>query len=122
MKTLPILIVALLATSVLAGIGFAVASLADVEGVVLVGFLVAGLGVSVQFPQLYDAAARLPGPPGSGFTEMLIGQRLAAVLTPLSIGALATTDAIDVGMAIAVVALPAAFVSATLAVIRHRDR
>ena len=110
------------ATSVLAGIGFAVASLADVEGVVLVGFLVAGLGVSVQFPQLYDAAARLPGPPGSGFTEMLIGQRLAAVLTPLSIGALATTDAIDVGMAIAVVALPAAFVSATLAVIRHRDR
>ena len=32
----------------------------------VVGFLIAGLGTSVLFPQLYDRAARAPGPPGSG--------------------------------------------------------
>ncbi len=110
----------LVLASALAGVGLAVAEFAPLEGAVLVGFLVAGLGVSVLFPQLYDAAARAPGPPGSGFTSMLIGQRTAALLTPLAIGALAGTSALGVGDAMAIVSLPAAALSLALAVERRR--
>ncbi len=110
----------LVLASVLAGIGLAVAELAPLDALVLAGFLVAGLGVSVLFPQLYDAAARAPGPPGSGFTSMLIGQRTAALLTPLAIGALAGTSALGVGDAMAIVSLPAAALSLALAVGRRR--
>ena len=97
--------------SIVAGVGLACATLIGNEWLVLPALLVAGLGVSVQFPQLYDAAARFPGRAGSGFTAMLLGQRLAAVLTPLLIGALATTDALGVGDAMALVVLPAAALS-----------
>jgi fucose permease len=110
----------LVVASVLAGVGLAVAELAPGSGLVLVGFLVAGLGVSVLFPQLYDAAARAPGPTGSGFTSMLLGQRTAALLTPLTVGALAATEALDVGTAMAVVSLPAATLSLGLAIDRLR--
>jgi fucose permease len=110
----------LVLASVLAGFGLAVAEFAPLDAVVLAGFLVAGLGVSVLFPQLYDAAARAPGPPGSGFTSMLIGQRTAALLTPLAIGALAGTSALGVGDAMAIVSLPAAALSLALAIERRR--
>ncbi len=81
-----------------------------VEGVSIVGFLIAGLGTSVLFPQLYDRAARLPGPAGSGFAALLIGQRSTAIVTPLVVGALANTDALDVGDAMAIVLVPAVIV------------
>lgn len=93
--------------AVVAGFGLALATLVPDQTTSLVGFLLAGLGTSVMFPQLYDAAARVPGPPGSGFTAMLIGQRGAALLVPLAIGSLADTD-LSVGSAIAIVTLPAA--------------
>jgi dipeptide/tripeptide permease len=76
----------------------------------IVGFLIAGLGTSVLFPQLYDRAARAPGPPGSGFAAMLIGQRGAGLLAPLVVGALADSNSFDVGQAMAIVTIPAAFV------------
>ena len=76
----------------------------------LVGFLVAGLGTSVLFPQLYDQAARLPGPPGSGFAAMLIGQRSTGIVAPLVIGTLANTELFGVGGAMAVLLIPAAIV------------
>ena len=68
---------------VVAGVGSVLATLVPVEGVSIVGFLIAGLGTSVLFPQLYDQAARLPGPPGSGFAAhvdrpALHGDRRAA--------------------------------------------
>ena len=52
-----------------------IAALVPNVAVSILGFLVAGLGTSVLFPQLYDRAARSAGPPGSGFASMLIGQR-----------------------------------------------
>jgi hypothetical protein len=94
----------------IAGIGSVLATLVPVEAVSLVGFLVAGLGTSVLFPQLYDQAARLPGPPGSGFAAMLIGQRSTGIVAPLVIGTLANTELFSVGGAMAVLLIPAAVI------------
>lgn len=94
----------------IAGIGSVLATLVPVEAVSLLGFLVAGLGTSVLFPQLYDQAARLPGPPGSGFAAMLIGQRSTGIIVPLIIGGLANTAVFGVGGAMAVVLVPAAII------------
>jgi MFS family permease len=93
--------------AVVAGVGSALATLVPNEYVSIVGFLIAGLGTSVLFPQLYDRAAKWPGTPGSGFASMLIGQRGAGLLTPVIVGALANTEALSVGQAMAIVILPA---------------
>jgi fucose permease len=97
-------------SAVIAGTGSVLATLVPNVGLSIVGFLVAGLGTSVLFPQLYDRAARSPGPPGSGFASMLIGQRGAALVAPLVVGWLADSDALDVGQAMAIVTVPAAIV------------
>ena len=95
-----------LATAVMA-VGGGLALLISSVPVSLVGFLVSGLGTSVWCPQLYDRAARAPGPPGSGFAFMLVGQRGAGVATPILVGALADTEMFGVGQAMAIVVLPA---------------
>lgn len=97
-------------SAAIVGVGSVLATLIPNTAVSIVGFLVAGLGTSVLFPQLYDRAARSPGPPGSGFASMLIGQRGAGLVAPLVVGALADTAAIGVGEAMAIVTLPAAVV------------
>ncbi len=97
-------------SAIIAGAGSVLATLIPSTAVSIIGFLVAGLGTSVLFPQLYDRAARSPGPPGSGFASMLIGQRGAGLVAPLVVGALADTGALDVGQAMAIVILPAAAV------------
>jgi fucose permease len=97
-------------SAIVAGTGSVLASLIPVMAVSVVGFMIAGLGTSVLFPQLYDRAARSPGPPGSGFASMLIGQRGAGLVAPLVVGWLADTDALDVGQAMAIVTVPAALV------------
>ena len=97
-------------SALIAGSGSMVATLVPNVAVSIAGFLVAGLGTSVLFPQLYDRAARAPGPPGSGFASMLIGQRGAGLMAPLLVGWLADTDGLDVGQAMAIVTLPAALV------------
>jgi fucose permease len=96
--------------AIVAGAGTALATLVPVQWVSIVGFLVAGLGTSVLFPQLYDRAARWPGAPGSGFAAMLIGQRGAGLLVPVVVGSLANTAALGVGDAMAIVVLPAVLV------------
>ncbi len=98
-----------------AAAGLAVACLAPTPPPALVGFLVAGLGTSVLEPQLADAAARAPGPPGSGFTQLFLGHRVAALTAPALIGALAGTRALDVGAAMALTALPCAAALALIA-------
>jgi len=96
--------------AIVSGIGSAAATLIPNIPVVIVGFLVAGLGSSVLFPQLYDRAARAPGPPGSGFASMLIGTRSAAIVAPLVVGSLASTELLNVGQAMAIVLLPSAVI------------
>jgi fucose permease len=96
--------------AIVSGIGSAAATLIPNIPVVIVGFLVAGLGSSVLFPQLYDRAARAPGPPGSGFASMLIGTRSAAIVAPLVVGSLASTELLNIGQAMAIILLPSAVI------------
>lgn len=104
--------------AVIAGCGTVLATLIPNVAVAIVGFLVAGLGTSTLFPQLYDRAAKQPGPPGSGFASFLIGQRGAAVLAPLIVGALANTSALGVGQAMAIVVIPSAVVIYLTTIVR----
>jgi len=92
----------------LAASGMVLATLVPNQAVSLAGYMIAGLGTAVMFPQLYDRAAKAPGPPGSGFTAMLVGQRGGALLVPIAIGTLANTSTLNVGQAVAIVALPSA--------------
>jgi len=94
----------------IAGIGSVLATLVPNQAVSITGFFVAGLGTSVLFPQLYDRAAKVPGPPGSGFAAMLIGQRGAGLAIPLVVGGLANTATLGVGEAMAIVLIPAALI------------
>jgi MFS family permease len=66
-------------------------------------FLFAGLGISVVSPLLTEAAGRTPGP---AFTAMFVGNRLAGLLTPLAMGALAGTPTLSVGEAMIVLVAP----------------
>lgn len=108
--------------AVISGVGTLAVTLIPSVALAIVGFLVAGLGTSTLFPQLYDRAARQPGPPGSGFASFLIGQRGAAVVVPLLVGALADTAALDVGQAMALVVIPSAVVIASTTAVRDRVR
>ena len=93
-------------STVVMAVGAVFAMLVPSVPIAIVGFLIGGLGTSVLFPQLYDRAARVPGPPGSGFAFMLVGQRGAGVVTPLVVGALANSSTFGVGQAMAIVVLP----------------
>lgn len=95
--------------AVVAGCGTVLATLVPGIEASIAGFLVAGLGTSILFPQLYDRAAKWPGPPGSGFATFLIGQRGAGVLIPLAVGVMADSG-LSVGQSMAVVVLPSAVV------------
>ena len=90
------------------GIGLALATLLPSQLIAIVGFAISGLGTSVLSPQLSDAAARAPGPVGSGFKTLFIGHRAAALAVPLVIGNLANTSRFGVGTAMAIVAVPTA--------------
>ena len=87
----------------LVGLGALITVVAPVGAVALGGLVVWGLGLSVVFPQLYATAARLPGvSAGTGLGSMLLGQRLGAMLTAVSVGALAEWQ--DLRVAFGVVA------------------
>jgi MFS family permease len=87
----------------LVGIGALVTVTAPVGAVALAGLMVWGLGLSVVFPQLYATAARLPGvSAGTGLGSMLLGQRFGAMLTAVTVGAIAEWQ--DLRVAFAVVA------------------
>lgn len=103
----------------LALVGAVLATLVPSVPVSIVGFLIGGLGTAVLFPQLYDRAARWPGPPGSGFAAMLVGQRSAAVVTPALVGALANTDTLSVGDAMAIVLVPSAILLVATTFVRR---
>jgi predicted MFS family arabinose efflux permease len=74
----------------------------------MAGFLVAGLGISVVSPLLTEMAARVPGPPGSGFRAMFVGDRLAGLLTPAAVGSLAASSQLGVGTSMIIMVLPSA--------------
>lgn len=87
------------------GGGLAVACFAPDEPLVLLGYLAAGLGNATLLPTLYDQAAKHPGRAGAGLGALTAGIRIAILVVPLGIGALAR-GLDDVGLAVAIVTLP----------------
>lgn len=75
----------------------------------LAGLVVTGLGVSVMFPQLYDAAVRSRHS-ASALGALTAGSRIALLGAPLIVGTLAGAGTMLVGVAIAVVTVPAALI------------
>ena len=102
-------------------VGLGVAAFVPNQWIVLLGYLVAGLGVATQFPKLYDDAAKHPGRPGAGLGALTGGSRIALLVTPIIVGTLASSR-LSVGAATAVVTLPAAavFVIASRRPTSHR--
>lgn len=88
-----------------AAVGLAIAALVPDRWAVLAGYAIAGLGISTFFPRLYDQAAQLPGRSGAGLAALTAGSRIAVLIVPLSVGALAATS-LSVGSATALVVLP----------------
>ena len=93
--------------TMLAAIGTLIATTIPATAAVFVGLFIAGLGVSVMFPQLYDSAAqhRYPTRALGGLTA---GTRIALLVAPLAVGLMADTEAMSVGAAIAVATIPGA--------------
>jgi len=96
---------------IIAGIGLAIACLIDFTPLVFIGLSIAGIGISVLFPALYDAAAQDPRNPGAALGAMTAGSRGIMLVAPISIGLLADSDAFSVGMAMALLALPCLFIT-----------
>lgn len=90
----------------IATVGFALASLIGSEAVAIFGFFLVGTGVATLMPKLYDDAARFRTRRGTGLGAMTAGMRVAFLITPVAVGALAGTQ-LSVGAAIAIVTLPA---------------
>ena len=93
--------------TVVALVGLTTASFGPSEAVVMVGYAVAGIGISVFFPRLYDDAAKFRGRRGAGLAWMTAGSRITGLAVPTLVGVLAATS-LSVGEATAIVALPAA--------------
>ncbi|HPE59165.1 MAG TPA: MFS transporter [Thiolinea sp.] len=97
----------------LAFLGIAVVAFVDQVYGVFAGLVLAGLGVSVFFPTMYDNAARASRRGGAAMLgAMTMGSRLAALGLPVMVGYIAAWQ--SVGMAFALLALPAIVVLALL--------
>lgn len=98
-----------------ATIGLSITCLVDFTPLVFIGLVIAGIGMSVLFPALYDAAAQDPKNPGAALGAMTAGSRGIMLIAPISIGLMADTDALSVGMAMAIFALPCLLITGYLA-------
>jgi len=93
------------AAIVVSGFGLAAAAFTPNRWMVLIAYLVAGLGISTLFPRLYDDAARFRGRRGAGLAWLRTGSSLTALVIPTLVGVLAATS-LSVGTATAIVTLP----------------
>jgi fucose permease len=91
----------------LATVGIAAATLIPVAMAAFVGLFVAGIGISVMFPELYDAAVQHPHP-GRALAGLTAGSRVGLLAAPFLVGVLADTETFTVGAAIAVTTIPGA--------------
>lgn len=85
--------------------GLSIACVIDVVPLVYAALTMAGIGISVLFPSLYDAAAQDPRS-GAALGAMTAGSRSIVLVAPLTIGWLADMPALSVGSAMAIMALP----------------
>ena len=86
--------------------GLTAATLIDSAPLVYISLTGAGIGISVMFPALYHRSAQDPHRPGAALGAMTAGSRSTMLVAPLCIGMLADTESLNVGMAMAIMALP----------------
>lgn len=91
--------------------GMALVCLVDSLPLVFIGLFISGLGISVLFPSLYDMAAQDPHRPGVALSVMTAGSRTITLIAPISIGLLADSDVFNVGLSMAIFALPCLFIT-----------
>ncbi|PWQ95518.1 MFS transporter [Leucothrix arctica] len=96
-------------------IGLSVACLIDSVPLVFIGLTISGIGISVLFPTLYDIAAQDPKNAGAALGAVTAGSRVFSLVIPISIGFLADTSWLSVGVVMAVFALSSLLVVAYLA-------
>jgi len=101
----------LLISTLVTTIGIAIATLIPNLVTAFVGLSIAGLGISVMYPQLYDNAARSPSAEAA-LGGLTAGGRLALIGAPALVGALAQAASFSVGEAIAAVTIPSALILA----------
>ena len=89
------------------GTGLVIATLVPNRYLIVAGYVLAGLGIAALLPSVYDTAAKRPGRPGAGLGALTAGLRIAVLVIPIVIGAIAGTR-LGVGSAVAIVALPSA--------------
>lgn len=107
------------AAVVAATIGLAGAALLPNRYLVLISYVLAGLGISTFFPRLYDTAAQLPGKRGAGLGALTAGSRVTALATPIIVGSLAATS-LSVGTATAIVVIPSVLAFGVVTLISDR--
>ena len=95
----------------ISSIGMVLVCLVDFLPLVFVGLFISGLGISVLFPSLYDRAAQDPHRPGVALSVMTAGSRTISLIAPISIGFLADFQVINVGLSMALFALPCLFIT-----------
>lgn len=101
------------AAAAVATAGLVAASFVTSEVVALGCFFVAGLGIATLVPHLYDEAARAGGGSASGLGVLTAGTRVASIVTPIAVGALAGAATVGVAIATAAILCGAMFVAAT---------
>lgn len=106
---------------VVSGIGLSIACLVDITPVVFVGLAVAGIGISVLFPTLYDVAAQDDTRPSVALGALTAGTRVGLLIAPVSLGLLADSSVFSVGEAMAIVAMPCLLIAGVLARRTHSD-
>ncbi|MEY2754537.1 MAG: hypothetical protein RJB65_895 [Actinomycetota bacterium] len=87
-------------SATLAVVGLAFAGIVPAEWLVVVAFLLGGLGIATLMPRLYDLAARAGNGGASGLGVLTAGIRTATIVAPATIAAVAS--AASVGLAIIV--------------------
>lgn len=87
-------------------VGMCLVCLVQSSSLVFIGLIISGLGISVLFPYLYDMAAQDPDRPNVALSVMTAGSRSITLIAPISIGLLADSENFNVGVSMAVFALP----------------
>jgi fucose permease len=96
-------------------LGLSMVCLVDLVPLVFIGLVISGVGISVLFPTLYDIAAQDSKNAASALGAVTAGSRVFSLVIPVSIGFLADTSWLSVGVVMAVFALSSLLVVACLA-------
>ncbi len=100
---------------ILAGAGLSAVALINDGNAVLLGLFIAGMGISVLFPILYDQAVRASNSGAKYLGAMTLGSRIGALGLPAIVGIISASQSF--GFAFLLLGLPAI---AMIVILRHR--